>query len=167
MEIVHDMKPIEEVVFNSYESPLKALRRTQLWRLADIHGIEYPDQAPSKIMLRLLENAEAAGTEILTPPKGMTQEQFWKIINGVQRLPEEQNKRRMTGQTNVDRLLDVLSRMEAPKEDEVEIPEEAVEAVEKMPLWKLRKLAKEMGISQKNTDTTEILRDKILGQDTA
>lgn len=169
MEIVQDMKSVDEVVFNAYETPLKAMRRTQLWRLADIHGIEYPDQAPATMMHKLLENAEAAGTAVLEPPKGMTKEQFLKLINGVERLPEAENKHRSTGQTNVDRLMAILERMDAPEEPEPEpeMPSEALQRIESMSMPDLRKVAKELGIQQKNTDKAETLRNKILGKDTS
>lgn len=167
MEIVQDMKSVDEVVFNAYETPLKAMRRTQLWRLADIHGIEYPDQAPAIMMHKLLENAEAAGTAVLEPPKGMTKEQFLKLINGVERLPEAENKHRATGQTNVDRLMTILERMDAPEEPEPEMPSEAVQRIETMSMPDLRKVAKELGIPQKNTDKAADLRGKILGKDPA
>lgn len=167
MEVVQDMKPVQDVVFNAYETPLKALRRTQLWRLADIHGIEYPDQAPSTTMIKLLENAEAAGTVVLEPPKGMTKDRFLKLINGVERLPEAQNKHRSTGQTNVSRLMAILETMEEPEPETEEIPAEVVQTIDSMDIGKLRKIAKELGIKQQRTDNAETLKGKILGQDPA
>ena len=58
MQIVQDMKPVETVVWETYGTPLKALRRIQLWRLCDLHEIRYPHSAPYDLMIQIIEMAK-------------------------------------------------------------------------------------------------------------
>ncbi|MGI9626722.1 MAG: hypothetical protein ACR2QM_07795 [Longimicrobiales bacterium] len=107
MAIVQDLRPAEEVVWDYYGSPIKAMRRTQLWRLADIHKISYPAGCSKENMLTLLDHQEVQGKNLLTPPPGMTDEVFWKLINGPRKQYNDLGGQQ-EGQTNVDLMRDTL-----------------------------------------------------------
>lgn len=108
VEIVQDHRPAEEVVWDFYGTPLKGMRRIQLWRLCDIHKIPYPQGCSKENILKLLEHREIQGTDVLKPPAGMTEETFWKLINGPKKEYHELGGQIEENQTNVDLLKDAL-----------------------------------------------------------
>lgn len=140
MEIIQDLRPAEEIVWDYYGTPLKAMRRTQLWRLADIHNIPYPAGCSKENLLKLMEHEEVRGNDLLKAPAGMTQETFWKLINGPKRQLNELGGM-LEKQTNVDVLRDALEGKsyfeteEAPEADDIG----------QMPWHALKKRAKEEG----------------------
>ena len=108
VEIVQDHRPAEEVVWDFYGTPLKGMRRIQLWRLCDIHKIPYPQGCSKENILKLLEHREIQGVDVLKPPAGMTEDTFWKLINGPKKEYHELGGQIEEGQTNVDLLKDAL-----------------------------------------------------------
>lgn len=107
MAIVQDIRPAEEVVWDYYGTRLEAMRRTQLWRLADIHKIGYSAGCSKENMLLILGPHEAQGKNLMTPPSGMTEETFWKLINGPRKQFNDLGGQQ-EGQTNVDLMRDTL-----------------------------------------------------------
>ena len=120
-EIIQDLRPAEEVIWDYYGTPIKAMRRTQLWRLADIHKIPYPKGCSKENLLLLLDHEQVRGRDLLKPPPGMTEETFWKLINGPRREPRELGGQMSDGQTNVDLLRDAL---EGVSHFETDLPED-------------------------------------------
>ena len=178
MEIVRDLKPVEQVVFESYGTPLKAMRRIHLWRLADLHRIAYPPGAPKDIMLRLIENAEMGGLVPLEPPKGMEQETFWKIINGPRVEYDNYRGENATGQTNADIMRDIVEGKSyfetvepanAPDERPISLSDGDPlheKLVSAMNIRELRSEVKRRGLKQNIRMTADDLR-AVLDGDTA
>jgi len=134
-EIVQDLRPAEEVVWEYYGTQIKAMRRTQLWRLADLHKIPYPAGCSKEGLLRLLDHEEVRGRNLLQPPAGMTEEHFWKLINGPRRQINELGGQMVENQTNVDLLRDALEgksyfEMVEPREQPSEFETVSTEHVE-------------------------------------
>lgn len=172
MEIIQDMRPAEEVVWDYYGTPLKAMRRIQLWRLADIHKIPFPRGCSKENLLKLLDHHEVQGKDVMKPPPGMTNETFWSLINGPRKEYHELGGAIEGGQTNVDILQDALDGKSYFEMEETEVPDKTAEtfAVDwskheeklqeplKMSLWlkslswgELKKEAKARGLSVPNT----------------
>jgi len=155
MEIVQGLKPVEQVVFESYGTPLKAMRRIHLWRLADIHQLAYPPGASKDIMLRIIENAEMAGLTALDPPRGMTKEIFWKVINGPRMEYDEIKAAKATGQTNADIMRDIV---------EGKSYFETVEkSIDDMDIRELRTEVKRQGLKQQIGMSADDLRAVLRG----
>lgn len=56
--------------------PIQLLRRAQLWRIADQHGIPYPRDATKEMMVSVLENA---GVDVTKPDSGVQ----WQMVRGL------------------------------------------------------------------------------------
>lgn len=161
MEIIQDLKPVEQVVWDFYGTPLKAMRRTQLWRLCDIHKIEYPRGCIKDILLSILENREtmlqANGGTLLSPPPGMTEETFWKLINGPRKEYNDYTGGMAEGQTNVEQMQGILegrSHFEVEGVSNEEFVAEANRPIDphdpkSMSMPELRKAVKASGHKQK------------------
>lgn len=52
--------------------PIERLRRVELWRLADMFDIPYPDGATKDHMLLLMQGAQASGVDFARPPQKRT-----------------------------------------------------------------------------------------------
>ena len=101
MEVIQDLQPVENIVFKAYESPLHALRRTQLWRLCDLHGVAYPEGASKEVMLRIVQYKKDTGEfDPLQPPAGLDGDTYWKVINGPIREYEVMRAGQKPNQTN-------------------------------------------------------------------
>lgn len=107
--IVQDQRSAEEVVWDSYGTPLERLRRIQLWRAADLHKVAFPPGASRDVMLRLLENRQMIeGLDVTQPPSGMTVETYWSLLNGPSKKYHELGGPPQEGNTNVDLMKDAL-----------------------------------------------------------
>ena len=156
--IVQDQQPVENIVWKSYDRPLAAMRRTQLWRLADLHGIKYPRGASKDIMLRLVDNWEISHGEgsALKPPAGMSAETFLSAIQGPEVRYDERRADQSTGQTKVGAYVEAI---EGVSHFETDIPSD-------MP--SLRRMAKELNLKQSPKMTAAELQEAIRrGKDTA
>ena len=158
MPIIEDLQSVETIVWNAYDRPLAAMRRTQLWRLADLHQIAYPRGASKEVMIRLIENWEMARSEgaALQAPVGMSQDTFLKAIQGPEVKHDEMRAGQATGQTNVDIFKDAIEGVSHFETDR---------NVDNMTMPELRKEAKRLNLPQKPTEKAEELRAKIRGKD--
>jgi len=160
MQIVQDMKSPEQVVWDFYGTPLKAMRRIQLWRLCDIKKIPYPKGCTKDILISILESQEmmlqANGQTLLTPPPGLSEEHFWKLINGPRKEYNDFTGGMAEGQTNVDAMQDILegrSHFETTGEPnpDYETPPIPEGDPSTMSWHELKKEAKSRGIPVPNT----------------
>jgi hypothetical protein len=63
-----EMTELAQLVSEDSRSPIQKLRRCQLWKIADRHGLQYPAAAPKTTMIKLLE---AHGVDITRPLDGV------------------------------------------------------------------------------------------------
>lgn len=171
MKIVQDMKSPEQVVWDFYGTPLKAMRRIQLWRLCDIKKIPYPKGCTKDILLSILENQEmllqANGQTLLSPPSGLSEEIFWRLINGPRKEFNEYAGGMAEGQTNVEAMKDILEGKshfdtDGSRNEEFETPPIPEGDPSTMGWAELKKKAADMGLkvpnTMKRTQLEEILR---------
>lgn len=165
MAVVQSEQPVENVVWQSYGGTLQAMRRTQLWRLADLQEISYPKGASKDVMLEIIKAWEIAHGEgsALQAPSRMNQDTFLKAIEGAHVEYDELRADPSTGQTNVRSIVDAI---EGVSHFETVKMEPMVPGVETMTMPELRKTAKAVGVSQNPRMKAEDLRAAIRGKDT-
>src|SRR5690606_11841937 len=83
-DFMHDLAGL---VSEDSRRPIERLRRAQLYRYADAHGLKYPPGAPKTVLVALLE---ANGVDVTRPIDGIS----WRVVqgrdaNGMPRRSEE------------------------------------------------------------------------------
>lgn len=166
MEIIQNHRSAEEVVWDSYGTPLERLRRIQLWRLAEIHKVAFPPGANREIMLRLLGNKQdIENVDVMKPPQGMTEDIFWKLINGPSKKYNELGGASQTGNTNVDVMRDILEGRSHFETEEEPVQTDYAGFIAGLSWGELKTEAKNQGLTVPNSMKRPQLEAVLLGKD--
>ena len=92
------MTELAQLVSEDSRPPIQKLRRCQLWKIADRHGLQYPAAAPKTTMIKLLE---AHGVDITRPLDGVE----WATIYP---STEAQQAAQMNGQSLQPQVVPVV-----------------------------------------------------------
>ena len=139
-----------------YGSTVGMLRRTELWRLGNAWGLNFPAGASKDYMIPFFQRLEAEGKNPLRPPGGQNLDTLVKerVV-----LHSEENHSEMADPVSLEPP--VSAAAEKPESNEFALK------LERLPQAQLKKIAKLRGVEQSRNDTKQSLIAKIIATSTS
>lgn len=131
-----------------YGTSVGMLRRTELWRLGNAWGLEFPNGASKDYMIPFFQRLEAEGKNPLRPPGNKSLDE---IVKGRVVVHSDENH----ATTDLEPLEPIKAAPEAK-------PDEFALRLEKQSQAQLKKIAKLRGITQSRSDSKAELIAKIV-----